>query len=296
MRDDLPIWRSMLFVPVHVERFVAKAHTHGADAIILDLEDSVPPAEKERARSLVGPVAEKVARENADVVVRINRPWRMAIKDMEASVGGKVRALMLPKVAGAEHIRLAAEVLSELEAERNIAPGTTQLIAMIETPDALLQAREIATASPRLVGLMVGTEDLAQSAGMAVDSEGLIYTNQVVVFAARAAGICPLGIVGTVAEYKDLDAVRETIRRSRKLGYSGSPCVHPSVVPILNEEFAPSAADVNRAREMIAAYEQAEAAGLGAVEFEGRMIDVPVVDRARDLIRAHNKIAERQNR
>src|SRR5216110_944667 len=120
MRKDLPVWRSLLFVPVTQRRFVDGAAKRGADAIILDLEDSVAASEKERARGLVPEAAEIVSRGGADVVVRINRPLRLAVRDIESAVGPGVLALALPKVDGPEHVRLLAEIIDEVESERGV--------------------------------------------------------------------------------------------------------------------------------------------------------------------------------
>ena len=125
-RPDLPAWRSLLFVPVTRDKFVASAHTRGADAIILDLEDSVPEAEKARARTLVPAAAKAVSKSGADVLVRINRPWHQAFRDIEAAVGPGVAALMCPKVESAEHLRVIAELLDTLEAERGLPHGPHQ--------------------------------------------------------------------------------------------------------------------------------------------------------------------------
>src|SRR3954468_19175044 len=128
MRQDLPVWRSLLFVPVTQRRFVDGAARRGADGIILDLEDSVAASEKERARALVPETAEIVSRGGADVVVRINRPMRLAVRDVEAAVGPGVLALALPKVDSAEHVRLLAETVDEIEAQGGLAPGTARVI------------------------------------------------------------------------------------------------------------------------------------------------------------------------
>jgi citrate lyase subunit beta/citryl-CoA lyase len=216
----LPVWRSLLFVPATAKRFVDGAARRGADAIILDLEDSVAVSEKERARALVPEAADIVSRGGADVVVRINRPLRLAVRDMEAAVGPGVLALALPKVDGPEHVRLIAEIVDELEAERGVAPGTTRLIAMVETAAAFFRIAEVARAHPRLCALNLGAEDFALSAGILPEAEGLFMPKQMAVFAARAAGIMPLGFIGTVAEFHDLDGFRQTIRRSRRLGLS----------------------------------------------------------------------------
>ena len=292
----LPVWRSMLFVPVTVEKFVARAADRGADALILDLEDSVPAAEKPRARTLLQQAAKEVARRGADVVVRINRPWRMALADVEAAVSPQVQALMLTKVESADHIRMVAEIVDELEAERGMAPGTTGLVALIETAGAFFHMAAIARAHPRLVGLSVGAEDFALALGMLPEAEGLLYPKQQMIIAARAAGILPLGFIGTVAEFRDLDAFRATIRRSRRLGFAGASCIHPTQVGILNEEYRPSAEEVAHAQRVADAYQAALAGGIGAIELDGKMVDVPVVERARQVLAHHQAIRAREAR
>lgn len=295
-RDDLPVWRSMLFVPVTAERFVNGAARRGADAIILDLEDAVAASEKARARTLVPEAARIVARGGADVVVRLNRPLRMTVRDLEAVIGSGVQAVALPKAESAQHVELVCEVIDELEAERGMPLGATKLLAMVETCSAFFRIAEIARASPRLVGLNLGAEDFATAAGMLPEAEGLFMPKQMCVFAARAAGIMPLGFVGTVADYSDLDAFRETVRRSRRIGFMGASVVHPSQVPILNAEFRPSPPEVEHATRIVAAYDKALAEGVGAVTVDGRMIDVPVVERAQALLARDAAIAERETR
>ena len=238
--------------------------------------------------------AEIVARGGADVVVRVNRPWRQTLRDIEAVVGPRVQALALPKTDSADHVRMVAEVVDELEAERGMVQGTTRLIAMVETAAAIFRIAEIARAHPRLVGLNVGAEDFALSAGMLPEAEGLFMPKQLCVFAARAAGIMPLGFIGTVAEFHDLDGFRQTIRRSRRLGFIGASVIHPSQVPILNEEFRASAEEVDHARRVVAAYDKALAEGVGAVTVDEKMIDVPVVERARLLLEREEAIAARE--
>lgn len=292
----LPVWRSLLFVPVNVERFVAGAHTRGADAIILDLEDSILPQDKERARTLVPQAARRVSQGGADVVVRVNRPWRLCLRDLEAAVGPGVQGIFLPKTESAEHVRLVAEVLDDLEDAQGLPRGHTRIVAMIESADAFFRAREIADAHPRLAGLNLGAEDFALSVGMEPEAEGLFYPKQQIILAARAAGILPLGFIGTVADYKDLAAFRETVRRSRRLGFLGASVIHPAQVPILNEEFRPGADEVARARRIVAAYEEAQRAGRGAFEVDGKMVDIPIVERARATLQRHEAIEARAAR
>ena len=156
MKPNLPVWRSMLFVPVTQRRFVEGAAKRGADAIILDLEDAVAISEKDRARTLVPEAAALVSRGGADVVVRINRPMRMTVRDLEAVIGPGVQAIALPKAESPEHVQLVAEMIDEIEAERGMEIGTTKMLAMVETCSAFFRIAEIAKASPRLVALNLG--------------------------------------------------------------------------------------------------------------------------------------------
>ena len=289
----LPIWRSMMFVPVNVDKFVDSAHTRGADVIILDLEDSILPKDKERARTLVAAAAPKVARSGAEVVVRINRPWRLCLRDLEAVVSREICALMLPKTESADHVLMVAEVLDELEAERGLPQGHTKLVTMIESAAAFFRAQEIAASHSRVVALTLGAEDFALSVGMVPEAEGLFYPKQQIVIAARAAGVLPLGFIGTVADFKDLDAFRATARRSRRLGFTGASVIHPSQIEILNTEFRPSPEEVQQARKVVTAFEAAAGGNQGAIQVDGKMVDIPVVERARGTLARHEAIEQR---
>ena len=288
MERNLPVWRSLMYVPVNVEKFVDTAADRNADAYILDLEDAVAPSQKANARTMIAAAIPKVSRKGADVVVRVNRPWRMLIADLEAAVIPGVTALALPKIESAEHIQMIAEIVDELELERGLPNGTVRFIAMVETASGFFRTEAIARSHSRVVAITIGAEDIALSVGMLPEAEGLFYPKQHSIFAARAAGILPLGFIGTVADYKDTAAFRATIQRSRKLGFAGAACIHPLQVPILNEEYGYTAEEVRRAQAMVDAYDAALAAGKGAIEFEGKMIDIPVVARAQEVLtRAH---------
>lgn len=289
-----PIWRSMMFVPVNVDKFVDSAAKRGADAIILDLEDSILPKDKAHARTLVLAAAPKVARAGADVLVRVNRPWRLCLRDLEAVVSREVCALMLPKAESADHVRMVAEVLDELEAERGLPRGHTRIVPMVETAAAFFRVHEIAAAHTRVVGLNLGAEDFALSVGMVPEAEGLFYPKQQIVIAARAAGVMPLGFIGTVADYKDLEAFRATARRSRRLGFMGASVIHPSQIEILNAEFRPSPEEVAQARKVVTAFEAAAGGNQGAIEVDGKMVDIPVVERCRATLARHEAIERRK--
>jgi citrate lyase subunit beta/citryl-CoA lyase len=279
-----PRWRSLLYVPVTSERFVAKAHTRGADAIILELEDAVAPSEKARARELVAEAAATVSQGGADVLVRINRPWRLGVRDLEAAVGPHVRGLVLPKVDSAEHVLAIDEVVAELEAERGVEHGHTVFFPRVEGPKGLLAAASIAAAHPRVVAIGLGSSDYTIATGMTAGGDGNVIASFHVVNAAVAAGIAPLGLVSAIVDFGDLDAFRVVAERSRALGLTGAPCVHPSQVPILNEVFGPTAAELDRAQRVVAAYEEALAAGEGAIVVGGEFIDVPYYEQAKRLL------------
>jgi len=277
-------WRSLMFVPATGEKFVAKAHTRGADVVILDLEDSIPPPEKQAARDALPRAAATVGQAGAEVAVRINRPLELAVPDIAAAVMPAVGTLMLPKAMGPEHIRLLSEVVAAREAAQGMAPGHTRFVAVVETPDALPLLGAIASADPRVVAIGVGAEDLATELGALPGADMLYHFGMMVVAAARAAGIQPMGSVGPFADFSDLDAYRASLKRSRALGFACQACIHPAQVPVINEEYGPSPAEVDRARRLIAAFDVALAEGKGAVAFEGAMIDLPVVERARRLM------------
>jgi citrate lyase subunit beta / citryl-CoA lyase len=293
MREDLPVWRSLMFVPVNVEKFVKTGADRGADGIILDLEDAVAPSQKDRARTLIADAIPHVARKGADVLVRINRPWRMMVRDIEAAVIPGISALMLTKVDSADHVLAVAEMVDELEAERNLPPGSVKFAVLVESTRGFFRMEEIARCHPRIVSLSLGSEDFAADAGMQSEPEGLFYPKQHMLFAARAAGIMPMGFVGSIADFRDQEAFRAIVRRSRRLGFVGASAIHPLQIQVLNEEFSPQPAEVERAERMVAAYDEAYAQGLGAVQFEGAMIDVPVVERARTILKRAAAIRKR---
>ena len=296
MTRQLPVWRSLLYVPAHVERFVAKAHERGADCIQLDLEDSVPAAEKENARSCVEANARRVRRGGADVLVRINRPLSLAVRDIERSVGPDVDGFVLPKVGSADEVRMIVEHVSEVESGRGLAVGRSRLIVLIETPAAGLAMADIVRASPRIVGVNLGSEDFALDCGIEATPESLQVAKQHVVFAARAAHILPLGVVGSMADFGDVPAFREMVRRSRRFGFTGASCIHPAQVPILNDLFAPTGEEVDAARRIVDALAAAEKQGLGATAVDGRMVDAPVAENARRVLARHDAIVARGER
>lgn len=292
-KRPLPVWRSILFVPAVSDRFVESAFRQPADVLQIDLEDSVGPAQKEEARARAGGIADRFAAAGRDVTVRVNRPWRMLVRDLEAIVRPSVKAIALPKVPDAAHVQHVAEVLAELEHEAGMAIGHTRIITMVEDAEGMTNLDAIAAAHTRVVGQIVGAEDLAVSLRIAVDDDALYVPNVQNVVAARRAGILPIGFIGSVADFKDPEAFRARIRRARRLGFESAFCVHPTQVPIINEEFAPSAAEVEYARGMITEFEAQVASGRAAFTYQGRMVDLPIVDQMRMVLERAAAIAAR---
>lgn len=279
-----PAWRSMLFVPASSERFVESAMRQPADALQIDLEDSVAPDQKEAARRRVPAIADAFAAAGYDVLVRVNRPWRQLVRDLEASVRPSVRALTLPKVPDAASVRAVAEILDELEAVAGMPAGHTRIIAMIEDAEGLHSMADIAAAHPRMMGIIVGAEDLAVSMRMAVSEDSLYVPNVMAVAAARRAGIMPIGFVGSVADFADEEAFRLTVQRARHLGFEGAFCIHPKQVAIVNAAFSPDAEEVAHAQALLAEAERQKQNGLAAFAFRGRMVDLPVMEQARMVV------------
>jgi len=288
-----PVWRSILYVPGNVPKFIDKAHERGADCVLVDLEDSVTVVEKPRAREMLPETMKKVVRGGADVAVRINRPLRLAIPDIEAAVRPGLSALFITKTEGVQHLKLLDEAVSELEHERGMPVGSVGFGAMIEHPRALAHVDDIAEHGPRVIAMMLGGEDFALETGSIPGDESLELPKRLVAFAAQAHGVAMIGILGTVADYSDPVAYKKSAERARRFGFSGGTCVHPGLVQALNEAFTPDAGEVAQARKLIAADEKAAAEGRGSFSVDGKMIDIPVIDRARRLLRRHEAIERR---
>lgn len=286
-----PGWRTALFIPVHIEKFVAKAHTRGADAYILDLEDSVPLEQKAEARRCVVPAAKTVSQDGADALVRINLIESLAMDDLDASIDPAVRAVVVPKVESAQQLQNFAARIDVLEQERGMELGHTAMIAMIESVDALPVLDDIAKAHPRVVAMTLGSEDFSATAGMQPLPQTLLLPNQMLAFACRRANIMPLGFPGSIADYSDLDAFRDTIVFAKQLGFVGAFCIHPKQVEVLNEVLTPTQAELEDARGLLEVFEDGLAKGKGAVEYKGKMIDLPVVERARELLRNAERLS-----
>ncbi|WP_434730582.1 HpcH/HpaI aldolase/citrate lyase family protein [Rhizobium binae] len=286
-----PLWRSLLFVPVHENRFVEKAHARGADAVILDLEDSVPASVKDIAREKLQTSVARISGHGISVVVRVNRDLANCVADLGVAVAQGVDAIMVSKVRGPDHVALIDEFISERERQIGLAPQSIGLLNLVETPAALSSSSQIAAASGRTIGLALGTEDFSAECGFEPTYENLFGPCQQLILACRVQGVQAFGLPGSIARYDSSAGFGDLAVRSRKMGFDGVLCVHPNQITAVNSAFRPTLAELERASRMIAAFEEAEAYGRGAVSVDGAMIDLPIVKRARALLASSQKTA-----
>lgn len=285
--------RSIMIMPVNKDKFIAKAYTRDADIIMLDLEDSIATKEKAHARDCVKDAIPVVARGGADVWVRINGDTYR--EDLEASVWPGLNCLFLPKVESPWEVMEIEEEISRLEKQRGIPERTVRTHLGFETPRGYLNMKEIAAASRRAISMNIGQEDLSSEIGIALkNGDELEHYNREMVVVALAFGLKPIGLTGSVSDFGDTEALGKIVEFSRKIGLIGSFCIHPAQVEVLNNGFAPRQADVNNAKAVVEKYIQSKEKGDGAVGLGGKMVDLPVVQKAQALLDKVERIAEFQ--
>jgi len=295
LTSKTPLWRSLLYMPANNEKFLSKAQSRGADAIILDLEDSVAPGDKLKAREICKSAIPELVNGPSDIFVRINASLRLAVRDIEAVTQRGLKGLLLPKVESAGILEAIDELLTSLEEERGMNIGQIRTIPMLETPKALLSAKSIASSINRNIGLILGGEDFATSAGLYPSAETLSYPKIQMALAAKAAGLMPLGILDTVADFSDADYMFEVAKKSANFGFEGATCIHPTMIDALNRGFSPTREEVNEAMQIIEVMENAWQNNHGAAQINERMIDMPVYKRAKGVVQRAELIKEKQN-
>jgi citrate lyase subunit beta/citryl-CoA lyase len=282
-----PLLRSLLFVPGNDERKLRKAGSTTADLVVIDLEDAVAEAEKTGARELV---AEAVPRLSADVrvAVRVNAIETGRLQDDIASVtpAAGLSAIVVPKVEAVDTLGAAAEKLVGAEREA----GTIGLLALVETPLGIVRCEDIlASAPPRTITAMLGVADFTAALGVDLTEEGteLLYARQRLIVAARAAGM-PGPIDGPYLRLDDPDGLLADSRRSRALGFQGRVALHPRQVEPINRAYSElSDEQLAAAERIVEAFERAEASGVASIRVDGRFVDYPVYELAREQLRRH---------
>lgn len=274
--------RSLLFVPAVERRFIDKAASRGADAVVLDLEDGVAPAAKVDARAALASGCELLRAQGATVFVRVNGDDPLLHGDVEAAVRAGVSAMVLPKVESPAQVQQLAGQLEALG-------SSARILALIETPLGVSRVNEIGHASRRLLGLCFGSEDFAAAMGVPPCPTSLAWPAQAVAIAALAAGIQPLGLPGSVGDFSDLGGYQDLVRHAKLLGMRGSVCIHPAQIAVINEVFGATTSDIAEAEKIVSAFEEALREGRGAIAVDGRMVDEPVAQRARLLLQRQGR-------
>ena len=273
-----------MFVPGNNPGMMADAHIYGPDSIMLDLEDSVSLAEKDTARLLVYNALKSVDYGDTEMVVRINplnTPYGK--KDIEAMVKAGVHVIRMPKTETAEEVREVEREIEKVEQEIGCV-GRTKIMAAIESALGVVNAYDIATASPRMMGIALGAEDYCANlkTQRSKDGDELRLARETIVVAARAAGIDALDTV--YSNLNDMETFRKEVEYIKTLGFDGKSIINPRQIEVVNEVFAPTAKDIEKARAIVAAIKEAEKKGSGVIALNGKMIDRPVVIRAERTI------------
>jgi citrate lyase subunit beta/citryl-CoA lyase len=293
--------RSKLFVPVNRDKFVAKAWTRGADVVILDLEDAIAPSDKASARKLVKDVIPIVNKGGAEVQVRFNRDF--GEEDLDAIVIPGLDGLMIPKPESAGEIQNIDRLVTRLEKERGLPVGKIYFDLIVETAIGVVNINSIATSSPRITQMNIGQGDLSVSMGfprfIALNFEQYFYAENALLFAARAARVQAhsLGAQNGV-DFTDIsmgeEAMFKACQHAQWMGFMGASIIHPGWVNACNEGFKPPQKDLDMARKVKAALDEAYAKGEGSVTVDGRMYDVANMKHVDYILKRAEAITRRE--
>jgi citrate lyase subunit beta/citryl-CoA lyase len=291
--------RSVLAVPASNLEMAGKALASAADSVFLDLEDAVAPDEKAGARGKVVRALRELDWHNRPTLYRANAldtPYFYRdLAEIVEDAGDKLEIVMIPKVQRPEDLHVAATLLSQIESAAGLEVGKVKIEAQIESAEGLVNVDGIARATQRLTALHFGPGDFAASLRMPLRNIGTTdewdeaypghrfhYAMQRIVVAARARGL--RAVDGPVADYRDEEGLRESCLISRSLGFDGKWCIHPVQIEVVNEVFSPTEREVEWAKKVVEAYEEASAAGTGAISVEGQMIDAASIKMARTTL------------
>jgi citrate lyase subunit beta/citryl-CoA lyase len=285
-RFAAPVMRSVMTVPVIVQRFIDKAPSAGADVLCLDLEDSVPPEQKESARAPAARAIDSMPRTGYLMYVRVNGFWTGLIEDdLDAVVRPGLQGVVISKTESVDMVKQVELRLAMLEREHAMEPGSVAIMPLIETAKGILKSANICEASSRLTGAIFGAEDYATDMGIERTADGaeILWARTQLAVACRAAGIEAIDTPDP--DYTDEEHLRKEMRLARSLGYRGKLCIHPLQVQIANETFRASEDEIAEARLIVEAFERdGLAKGLAAIPFDGKMVDTPIYWRAKRLV------------
>jgi citrate lyase beta subunit len=277
--------RSLLFMPGDSLRKIEKAAGWDVDTVIMDLEDGVAQNRKLQARATVAEALTTVLFAHRERLVRVNHLGTGLVADeIAATVTGRPDGYIVPKAENPEDLRAVDRMLGAAESARGLPGRSLRLFIMIETALGIMNLRDLASATPRLEGLIFGAEDLAGDVGSVRTKAAweVFYARSAVVTAAAAFGLQSFDMV--YPDFQDNEGLAEESRFARQLGFTGKTCIHPNQTPVVNRAFSPTAAEVERAQRLVAAFDEQQAAGAGAFTFEGKMVDMPMLLAARKVI------------
>ncbi len=283
--------RSRLYAPGNSPRILVGIELHGADCVLVDLEDSVPPAEKAAARVLVKHLLTAIDFPN-EVWVRINPLSLGGADDVREVLLARPHGVALPKAESKDDILALAKELADAERAVGAPRGSTWIMPILETGKGVLHAEEIASADPRVVAVAFGAEDYTRDVGARRTPEALLFARSMIVAAAKAAGVQASDTV--YANVDDEAGLAAEAKLARDLGFDGKGAIHPAQVPALHAAFTPSEKEMEEARKIVAAAEEAEARGIGAIAIGGKMIDRPVLERAKRAIKLAERLGSRR--
>ena len=274
--------RSRLYLPGNEPKFFVNAGLHSPDGIILDLEDSVAPSEKDAAQLLVRNAFRSVDFYGAERMVRINQLPK-GLDDLKFIVPNNVNVILIPKCESAEQIHQLEKEVEKLKKQYKVE-NPIYFMPIIESALGVIKAYEIASASKNNCALAIGLEDYTADIGTQRTNEGResIFARQMLVNAAKAAGIQAIDTV--FSDVADMEALRQSVIEAKSLGFEGKGCIHPRQIKVVHEAFAPTTEEIEKAKKIVQAFEEAEKKGLGVVSLGSKMIDPPVVKRALNTI------------
>jgi len=274
--------RSRLYLPGNEPKFMINAGIHKPDGIILDLEDSVVTSEKDAAQLLVRNALRQVNFYGVERMVRINQ-FPRGLEDLKFIVPNNVHVILIPKSESAEQVRQVDNEVKQILAKYNLN-NEIYYMPIIESALGVIKAYEIATAVPNVVALTIGLEDYTADLGTqrTLDGRESFWARSQIVNAARAAGVQPIDTV--YSDVTDMEGLRHSVLEAKSLGFEGKGCIHPRQIQVIHEAFAPTPEEIEKAKNIVLAFEEAEAKGLGVVSLGSKMIDPPVVKRAQQTI------------
>ena len=281
----MTVLRSLLFVPGNQPRMLERASGLKPDAFIPDMEDSVPIDEKANAREVTASYLAKLAAGGVPVIPRVNSlDTGLLDDDLAAVVGEQVFGVSVGKIETPQDIATISAKLDALEGRAGIEVGSVRLVPWIETAMAILHLYEICRASPRIVGVAFGAEDFTNDMGIErTESEAeTFFARNSIAVAARAADVVALDT--PYFGFRNPDGLRENAQTAKQYGFKGKFAIHPAQIDIINETFSPSAAEIEHARRVVEAFEEAESRGRGSTSLDGKVVDVPVVKRAQAVL------------